>query len=190
MTKIDGWLACPALKNALEDLPKSERRKRFPPFCGVRRALRVTLACERMIAEACDQTGVQRAAVRAVVFREVLGYGFEDLLDQFHHNSSRGLCQIRPDTTKRADEALGLPVRGYFGYCRALLSRRGNILCCARILRAEALKISADPCDMTDEQLMKVFRAYNGSLSYATHALAYCRAFEETREEICCEIGV
>jgi len=171
--------AMSAIAGALDDLPRAERLKRFPPFLGVKHALKRTLHFDADISRAADQTGVQKSAVQAVVFRETLGYGAEDLLlDRIRVNASRGLCQIRPSTAMEADKALGIVPPVYKAYARQLNHARVSILSCAKILKAEAVKIHAQPSEMTDEELLTVFKRYNGGAHYARCVLLYCRAFE------------
>ena len=171
--------AVSAISGALDDLPSAERIKRFPPFLGVKHALKRTLHFDADITYAADRIGVQKSAVQAVVFRETLGYGVEDLLlDRIRANASRGLCQIRPSTAMEADKALGIAPLPYKAYARQLNYAQVSILTCAKILKAEAVKIYAQPSAMTDEELLIVFKCYNGGAHYARCVLAYCRAFE------------
>ena len=169
----------PVFQSALNDLPKFERIKRFPPFSGCRHALKVVLKNEEAVCKAAQTEKVQKSAIQAILFREVLGYGLEDvLLDKIRHDASRGLCQIRPSTAAKADEALGNPVFSYHDYAHLLDKPEYSIRYCARILRAEAQNIHADAQNMPDETLLSVFTKYNGSEQYARDVLKYCRGFE------------
>ena len=171
-----------AFSEALRDLPLSERVKRFPPFCGPKHALKKTLRYDALINRAAEAEGVQKSAVQAVVFRETLGFGVEDLLlDRLLPNASRGLCQIRPSTALWADRILGEKGGNRAEYERLLNRKDCSALCCAKILRALALEIKADPADMTDAQLLTVFKRYNGGSHYARCVLGYCRAFDRVR---------
>ena len=171
--------AMPAFAGSLGNLPRSERIKRIPRILPVRHALYTVFRNDACVRKAAEQAGVQCSAVQAILFRETLGFGIEDLLDHFRRNASRGLCQIKPQTAIRADRDLGLGESGYRDVCRKLRSIEGNLLYCARIVRSEADRIGADPQFLTDEQLREIFLRYNGSGQYAENTLQYCRCFEE-----------
>ncbi len=175
--------AHPALCAALNDLPRLERVKRFPSFSGCRHALKVVLGHDAAVVKASQTENVRKSAIQAILFRETLGYGLEDvLLDKIRRDASRGICQIRPSTAAKADESLGDPVFSYQDYAHLLDRPEYSIRYCARILRAEAKKRDADALNMPENVLLSVFKAYNGSEKYAEHVLAYCKAFEEAAQ--------
>lgn len=174
----------PTFQGALGDLPWRERLKRFPPFLGPRHALYVLLRYDQEISLVSAEEGIQKSAVQAVIFRETLGYGIEDLLfDRLRRDASRGLCQIRPSTARKADAALGFPLKTEQEYKKALDQRRDNIRFCARILRAEAESIHAYPLQLSDTELSELFLRYNGGSHYAVCTLSYCRAIERCWNE-------
>ena len=169
----------PEFRSSVRRLPKRERIKRFPHLFSVRHALKTVFDYDEEIQKAAKKTGVQRSAIQAIVFREVLGFGIEDFLDFYRKNASRGICQIKPSTAQRADRDLGLPEPSHDEVCKKLRTPEGNITYCAKIVRTEAIRAGGNPKHMSDEELLEVFLRYNGSRSYARNVLAYCRAFEK-----------
>ena len=169
----------PEFRSSVKRLPRLERIKRFPHLFSVRHALQTVFDYDEEIRKAARKTGVQRSAIQAIVFREVLGFGIEDFLDHYRKNASRGICQIKPKTAQRADRDLGLPEPDYDEVCKRLKDPEGNIIYCAKIVQTEAIRAGGDPKHLTDEQLLEVFLKYNGSRTYARNVLAYCRAFEK-----------
>ena len=56
---LQALAAQPVFQSALNDLPKFERIKRFPPFSGYRHALKIVLRNEEAVCKAAQMKKVQ-----------------------------------------------------------------------------------------------------------------------------------
>ena len=167
----------PAIRDARGNLPASERLKLLRPFSPARYALKKVLSLDAPVRKAALENGIPVSLLQAVLFREQIAIGVEDLLDHLRKNASRGLCQIKPDTALRADRVLGLPVISSKEVRTALRDPDKNLTYCARILRSEAFLCGADPARPTDGEICHILKVYNGSSAYADRTLQIQKAF-------------
>jgi hypothetical protein len=150
-------------------------------------ALRALEEYNSDIVESASDFDIPTAMLQSVIFREMICYGFEDVIfDGIKPDASVGLAQIKPTTAIKAYQVvLGTPCPYSNSEMKQMLfNPQTSIYYAAMVLKMEATNLGyTDTRNLNRHEIQEIITKYNGSTLYGEATILYYDAFQECLAE-------